>query len=156
MDTPPSAWSQFSNQLSWRARVPARRTPDIDAPVMLSEPTHLSLRLLSVYSSPMPPATIHSTAHISVDAQIGDGTRIWHEAQVREGAHIGRECVLGKGVYVDVDVVIGDRCKIENRASLFRGVTLEEGVFVGPHAVFANDRFPRAVTPDGALKTDAD
>ena len=53
----------------------------------------------------MAPATIHSTADVSDDAQIGDGTRIWHEAQVREGARIGRECILGKGVYVDVDVV---------------------------------------------------
>jgi UDP-2-acetamido-3-amino-2,3-dideoxy-glucuronate N-acetyltransferase len=104
----------------------------------------------------MPAATIHPTADVSAEAQIGDGTRVWHEAQVREGARIGRECTLGKGVYIDVDVVIGDRCKIENRASLFRGVTLEDGVFVGPHALFANDRFPRAVTPGGELKTDAD
>ncbi len=101
-------------------------------------------------------ATIHPSADVSPHAQIGDGTRVWHEAQVREGARIGRECILGKGVYVDVDVVVGNRCKLENRASLFHGVTLEDGVFVGPHAVFANDRYPRAVTPGGDLKTDAD
>jgi len=99
---------------------------------------------------------IHPTADVSADARIGDDTRVWHEAQVREGARIGAECVLGKGVYVDRDVVVGDRCKIQNRASLFRGVTLEDGVFVGPHAVFANDRFPRAVNPEGGLKSDDD
>ena len=87
---------------------------------------------------------------------IGDDTRIWHEAQVREGARIGAGCVLGKGVYIDRDVAVGDRCKIQNRASLFRGVTLEDGVFVGPHAVFANDRFPRAVNTDGSPKSDDD
>ena len=38
---------------------------------------------------------IHPTADVSSDAQIGDGTRIWHEAQVREGARIGSDCVLG-------------------------------------------------------------
>jgi acetyltransferase-like isoleucine patch superfamily enzyme len=100
--------------------------------------------------------TIHPTADVSKDAQIGDDTRVWHEAQVREGARIGRECILGKGVYVDRDVVIGDRCKIQNRASVFHGVTLEDGVFVGPHALLANDRFPRAVNVDGTLKTDDD
>ncbi|MEX2246315.1 MAG: acyltransferase [Dehalococcoidia bacterium] len=100
--------------------------------------------------------SIHPTADISPGAQIGEGTRIWHEAQVREGARVGAACVLGKGVYVDRDVVIGDRCKIQNRASIYRGVTLEDGVFVGPHAVFANDRYPRAVNPDGALKSDDD
>lgn len=101
-------------------------------------------------------ATIHPTADVSPDAQIGEGTRVWHQAQVREGARVGRECILGKGVYVDRDVVVGDRCKIQNGASLFHGVTLEDGVFVGPHVVFANDRFPRAVNPDGGLKSDND
>jgi acetyltransferase-like isoleucine patch superfamily enzyme len=99
---------------------------------------------------------IHPTADVSPEATIGEGTQIWHEAQVREGACIGRECVLGKSVYVDAGVRIGDRCKIQNRASIFHGVTLEDGVFVGPHAVFANDRFPRATNADGSLKSDAD
>jgi UDP-2-acetamido-3-amino-2,3-dideoxy-glucuronate N-acetyltransferase len=99
---------------------------------------------------------IHPTADVSPQAEIGDGTRIWHEAQVREGARIGRECILGKGVYIDFGVQIGDRVKIQNRASVYHGVTLEDGVFVGPHVVFANDRFPRAITPAGRLKGDAD
>jgi UDP-2-acetamido-3-amino-2,3-dideoxy-glucuronate N-acetyltransferase len=99
---------------------------------------------------------IHPTADVSKDAHVGDGTRVWHEAQVREGARVGRECVLGKGVYVDKDVVVGDRCKLENRASLFHGATLEDGVFIGPHAIIANDRFPRAINPDGTLKSDDD
>ncbi|MDE3094401.1 MAG: N-acetyltransferase [Chloroflexota bacterium] len=99
---------------------------------------------------------IHPTADVSPHAQIGERTRIWHEAQVRERARVGADCILGKGVYIGEDVVVGDRCKIENRASLFHGVTLEDGVFIGPHAVFANDRFPRAINPDGSLKTAAD
>ena len=102
------------------------------------------------------PTRIHPTADVSPDATIGDGTQIWHESQVREGARIGSECILGKGVYVDTGVVVGDRCKIQNRASIFHGVTLEDAVFVGPHAVFANDRFPRATNPDGSLKSDDD
>lgn len=99
---------------------------------------------------------IHPTADVSDGARIGEGTKIWHEAQVREGARIGRNCILGKGAYVDKGVVIGDQCKIQNRASVFHGVTLGDGVFVGPHAVFANDRFPRAINPDGTLKGDDD
>jgi acetyltransferase-like isoleucine patch superfamily enzyme len=99
---------------------------------------------------------IHPSADVAADARIGDGTRIWNEAQVRERAQVGRDCILGKGAYVGEDVVIGDRCKIENRASLFAGVTLEDAVFIGPHVIFANDRFPRAVNPDGSLKGAAD
>jgi len=99
---------------------------------------------------------IHSTAEVSPGAWLADGTRIWHHVHVREGARIGRQCILGKGVYVDFDVTIGDRCKIQNGAYLYHGVTLEEGVFVGPNAVFTNDRVPRAITPEGELKAAED
>ena len=99
---------------------------------------------------------IHATASVSPEATIGEGTRVWNEAQVRERARVGRECILGKGAYVGEGVTIGDRCKLENRASVFEGATLEDGVFVGPHAAFLNDKRPRAITPNGRLKTAAD
>src|SRR3990172_3281127 len=99
---------------------------------------------------------IHRTADVSPDARIGPGTRIWHEAQVREGAVIGAGCNVGKGAYIDRDVVVGDRVKIQNRASLYRGVTVEDDVYIGPHVSFTNDRYPRAVNPDGTAQTDAD
>jgi UDP-2-acetamido-3-amino-2,3-dideoxy-glucuronate N-acetyltransferase len=99
---------------------------------------------------------IHPTADISPEARIGPGTRIWHEVQVREGAVLGKDCTLGKGVYIDRDVIVGNRVKIQNRASLYHGVTIEDGVYIGPHVSFANDRYPRAINPDGAPQTDAD
>ena len=99
---------------------------------------------------------IHPTADVSPKAEIGEDTKIWHQAQVREGVRIGRQCILGKGVYIDREVQIGDRVKIQNRASVYQGVTIQDGVFIGPHVVFTNDRFPRAITPDGRLKSDDD
>jgi acetyltransferase-like isoleucine patch superfamily enzyme len=75
---------------------------------------------------------------------------------VRSGAAIGADCNLGMGVYIDAGVVIGNRCKLQNRVSVYKGVTLEDGVFVGPHATFTNDKTPRAVTPDGAVARDDD
>jgi len=92
--------------------------------------------------------TIHPTAEVSGRATVGDGTQIWHQAQVRENARIGRNCRLGKGAYVDKNVVLGDDCKLQNQATLYDGVTCGNGVFIGPHAVFTNDRFPRAVSKD--------
>jgi UDP-2-acetamido-3-amino-2,3-dideoxy-glucuronate N-acetyltransferase len=99
---------------------------------------------------------IHPTAEVSPEARIGRGTRIWHEAQVREGAVVGADCNIGKGVYIGPGVVLGERVKIQNRASLYPGLTVEDGVFIGPHAVFTNDRYPRSITPEGRLLTDAD
>jgi len=99
---------------------------------------------------------IHPSADVSKKAQIGEGSSIWHQAQVCEGARIGRNCILGKGVYVDAGVIIGDFVKIQNYVSVYHGVTLEDGVFVGPHVCFTNDLRPRSVNPDGSLKSKVD
>jgi UDP-2-acetamido-3-amino-2,3-dideoxy-glucuronate N-acetyltransferase len=102
------------------------------------------------------PARIHPTAEVAPEARIGNGTRIWNQAQVRERARIGADCVIGKNAYVDAEVVIGDRVKVQNNASIFRGVTIEDGAFIGPHVCFTNDRQPRSIKPDGRRKGDAD
>src|SRR5690348_12280487 len=99
---------------------------------------------------------IHPTADVSTDAKIGKGTRVWHQVQVREGAVIGKNCILGKGAYVDKDVRIGDRCKLQNGVFVYHGFNLEDGVFVGPGAMLLNDKYPRAINPDGSLKSDDD
>jgi acetyltransferase-like isoleucine patch superfamily enzyme len=94
---------------------------------------------------------IHSSAEVSTEAEIGDGTYIWNEVQVREGARIGANCRLGKCVYVDKNVVIGDDCKVENRVSIFDGVIVGNRVFIGPHVTFVNDLYPRATNDDFEL-----
>ncbi|MGC8851449.1 MAG: acyltransferase [Candidatus Micrarchaeia archaeon] len=99
---------------------------------------------------------IHSTAEVSPKAKIGAGTSVWNWVQVRENAVIGRNCVIGKGVSIDFDVRVGDNCKLQNNVSVYHGTTVEDGVFVGPHVVFTNDFYPRAVNPDGSLKKGSD
>ena len=87
---------------------------------------------------------IHPTAVVEDGAEVGPGTQIWHFAHVRSGARIGERCVLGKSVFVDAGAVVGAGCRIQNFVSIYSGVTLEDDVFVGPSAVFTNDRYPRA------------
>ncbi len=99
---------------------------------------------------------IHPSAEVSPKASIGKGASIWHHAQVREGADIGANCIIGKGVYVDTGVRIGQNVKVQNYACIYHGVTIEEGVFVGPHVCFTNDLHPRAVNPDLSLKGEDD
>ncbi|MBM4420041.1 MAG: N-acetyltransferase [Chloroflexi bacterium] len=99
---------------------------------------------------------VHGSAIVHERARVGRGTRVWAFAQIREDASVGAECNVGKGVYIGAGVVVGDRCKMENNASLFEGLTVENDVFVGPHVVFTNDRSPRATNPDGSLQTAAD
>jgi NDP-sugar pyrophosphorylase family protein len=83
--------------------------------------------------------SVHPTAIVEEGAEIGDGTKIWHHVHIRHGAKLGKNCVLGKGVYVGEGVKIGDNVKIENYVSVFKGVTVEESVFIGPHVTFTND-----------------
>ena len=105
--------------------------------------------------NPSPPF-IHPTAEVSPQATIGHGTKIWHQAHIREGAQIGSNCIIGKGVYIDFGVSIGANSKLQNGVCVYHGATVEDGVFLGPHVILTNDRLPRAINPDGTLKTDAD
>jgi UDP-2-acetamido-3-amino-2,3-dideoxy-glucuronate N-acetyltransferase len=95
---------------------------------------------------------IHPTAEVHPEAKIGPDTRIWQYCHIREEAVIGAECVLGRNVYVEDGAIVGNRVKIQNNVSVYRGVVLEDGVFVGPAAIFTNDLYPRAINPDGSLK----
>ena len=47
-------------------------------------------------------------------------------------------------VVIGPDVTIGQACKIQNNVSVYKGVTLEDGVFCGPSMVFTNIYNPRA------------
>ena len=99
---------------------------------------------------------VHSRAEVSPDAHLGSGVKLWDDVKVREGACIGANTIVGKGAYIDRDVSIGANCKIQNGSFIYRKTTLEDGVFVGPHACFANDRIPRAIMPSGRLKDEGD
>ena len=95
---------------------------------------------------------IHDTAIVEDGATIGDGSVVWAYTQVRSGAQIGSETIVGSHSYIDTDVAIGDRCKIQTGSRLFRGATVDDGVFVGPGVIITNDLRPRAITSDGARK----
>lgn len=95
---------------------------------------------------------IESTADVDEKAYIGSGTVVWHLAQIREDAVIGEQCVIGRGAYVDAGVRVGARVKIQNHALVYAPATLADGVFIGPAVVLTNDRYPRSVTVDGALR----
>ncbi len=96
---------------------------------------------------------VQESADVDERAVLGDGTSVWHLAQVREGAVLGPDCIVGRGAYVGSGVRMGARCKVQNYALVYEPAVLEDGVFVGPAVVFTNDHFPRAVSPDGSLKS---
>lgn len=88
---------------------------------------------------------IHKTAEVDKGAKIGKGTKVWRFCHIASTARIGKNVTIGQGCYVAGKV--GDNCKIQNNVSIYEGVELEERVFVGPSAVFTNDKNPRAEFP---------
>lgn len=96
---------------------------------------------------------VHDTAEIAEDAALSPGTKVWHYAQVREQASVGANCVIGRGAYIGPGVQLGDNCKVQNYALVYEPARLGHGVFTGPGVVLTNDHFPRAINPDGSLKS---
>lgn len=99
---------------------------------------------------------IVGSADVDERARIGDGSSVWHLAQVREHAELGENCVIGRGAYVGTGVEMGDNCKVQNYALVYEPAKLGDGVFIGPAVVLTNDTYPRAVTPEGELKSASD
>lgn len=75
---------------------------------------------------------------------VGRRTRIWAFAHVLAGARIGEDCNICDGVFIEDGVVVGDRVTIKCGVQLWKGITIEDDVFVGPNATFTNDPFPRS------------
>ena len=96
------------------------------------------------------------SAEVSPEATVGDGSSLWHLCQVREGAVLGEGCVVGRGAYIGSGVRMGDNCKVQNHALVYEPAVLGDGVFIGPAVVLTNDTYPRAVNPDGSLKSASD
>lgn len=94
---------------------------------------------------------------INAEVILDEGVIIHHPQLVNlYGCHIGRDSRIGTFVEIQRGVVVGQRCKIQSHSFLCEGVTLEDEVFVGHGVMFTNDLFPRAVTEEGLLQTDAD
>ena len=72
---------------------------------------------------------------------------------MREDAVLGENCIVGRGAYIGTGVVMGDNCKVQNYALVYEPAHLGDGVFIGPAVVLTNDTYPRAINPDGTLKS---
>ena len=92
---------------------------------------------------------VHPRA-LNESRRVGKGTRIWAFAHIMEGAVIGRDCNIGDHCFVETGAVIGCGATVKNGVFVWDGVVLADYVFVGPNAVFTNDRRPRSPRGPGA------
>ena len=94
-------------------------------------------------------AQVHATAEIEAGVHLGDGTAVWANTHIRgPGTSLGESCIVGERTYIAYGVAVGNRVKINAGVYVCTGVTLGDGVMIGAGAIFTNDRYPRATTPD--------
>src|SRR5688500_9020036 len=92
---------------------------------------------------------------IAPDVVMGRDVRIFAFVNLY-GCEIGDDSKIGTFVEIQKGAKVGRRCKISSHSFICEGVTLEDEVFVGHGVTFVNDRYPRATSASGALKTEAD
>ncbi len=90
-----------------------------------------------------------------VNVTVGDDVKFFHfinayECTIDSGSKVGSFVEIQKNVHV------GKNCKISSHSFLCEGVTIADGVFIGHHVCFINDKHPRAVNTDGTMQTDDD
>jgi len=90
-----------------------------------------------------PGVIVHPRALCESDA-VGAGTQIAAFAYVMAGAAVGRDCAIGAHAFLETGATVGHRVVLRNGVMLWHGVSLADDVFVGPGAVFTNDRRPRS------------
>lgn len=91
---------------------------------------------------------------IAPDVRLGRNVVIPHPELVNlYGCTIGDNCKIASFVEIQRGVVLGNNVKVEAFAFIPTGVRIEDGAFIGPHACFTNDRYPRAASEAGELLT---
>ena len=92
---------------------------------------------------------------IAPDVILGKGVTVYDFVNLY-GCRIGDNTRIGCFVEIRKDVSIGKNCKIQAFTFIPEGVTIEDGVFIGPHVCFVNDKYPRSINKDGTMKNSKD
>ena len=81
---------------------------------------------------------------INESDDVGDRTRIWAFAHVMKGARVGESCNISEGSFIEGGAIVGNHVTVKNGVAIWDRVEIEDYVFIGPYAVFTNDRIPRS------------
>lgn len=99
--------------------------------------------------------TIDSPKQSINNVKVGEDVKIYdfvnlYGCEIDDGSKVGTFVEIQRGAY------IGKNCKISSHTFICEGVKIGDGVFVGHNVSFINDKYPRAVNPDGSMQTDDD
>jgi acetyltransferase EpsM len=77
---------------------------------------------------------VHTSAHVSKRAMIGEGSVIMANATVNADTIIGKHCIVNTCASIDHDCVLGDYSHVSPNATLSGDVQIGEGTHIGAGA----------------------
>ena len=77
----------------------------------------------------------HSSAYISPDAGVGEGTAVCQGAFIGSQASVGRNCYLSRNASVGHDAVVGDHTRLGVNAFIGGHTVIGENAFIGAGAL---------------------
>lgn len=87
-------------------------------------------------------ALIRSGTVIYCDVEIGDDFQCGHGVLIRERTRIGSGTSVGSMSVIEGYTEIGSNVRIQSMVFIPTHTAIEDRVFIGPHAVLLNDRYP--------------
>ncbi len=99
---------------------------------------HIKSMLLSIREG----AVIRSGAVIYSGTSIGENLNVGHNAIIREENIIGDNFSIWSNSTVDYGCTIGDNVKVHHNVYVAQFTVLEDGVFLAPGVIIANDPHP--------------
>ncbi len=91
-------------------------------------------------------AVLRSGTVIYCDVLIGDDFQTGHNVMIRENIRIGDSVAIGTNSVIDNATTMGSHINIQSMVYLPTNTIIEDFVFIGPNAVFTNDKYPVRVT----------
>jgi len=87
-------------------------------------------------------AVLRSGTVIYCDVRIGINFQTGHNVMVRENIKIGDFVSVGTNSVIDNATTLGSHINIQSMVYLPTNTIIEDLVFIGPNAVFTNDKYP--------------
>lgn len=81
---------------------------------------------------------IASTAHVSKNALLGEGSIVMHNAFINADTVIGSNCIINTGAIIEHGSSIGDHCHISTGCVVNGDCNIGRGVFLGSNSVICN------------------
>jgi len=79
---------------------------------------------------------------IHPEAEIGEGTKVWHFAHFGKSV-MGKNGAVGMSSYIGDGLVIGDHVSIQNNVVMHGGMVIEDYVFLASNVCLADGPIPR-------------